>query len=64
MRVSTPLPSNEGRDEKEGRVEWRPLNGVSTPLPSNEGRDTHNIPIYRYPDTKFQHLYLLMKVVT
>ncbi len=36
---------------------------VSTPLPSNEGRDIKNSPEFLNL-VKFQHLYLLMKVVT
>ncbi len=36
--VSTPLPSNEGRDQK-ALDSFSEVLGVSTPLPSNEGRD-------------------------
>ncbi len=37
-KVSTPLPSNEGRDKKKNASSIA-TTPVSTPLPSNEGRD-------------------------
>ncbi len=39
-KVSTPLPSNEGRDKLEKKLLEMALPLVSTPLPSNEGRDS------------------------
>ncbi len=60
--VSTPLPSNEGRDYSDGLSRSRRV-GVSTPLPSNEGRD-YNTPEAVAYNMGFQHLYLLTKVVT
>ncbi len=60
--VSTPLPSNEGRDLfLESQIEA--IHAVSTPLPSNEGRDAKGGKLGSR-GSLFQHLYLLMKVVT
>ncbi len=61
--VSTPLPSNEGRDDLLSSPSAS-YEDVSTPLPSNEGRDTLINEIMDNADKMFQHLYLLMKVVT